>query len=158
MFNWKYSEYSEIDPEVEENFVFDTPREDQLETISEIKKAIDEGYRYIVLEAGTGTGKSAIGVTLASMYESSYILTVTKQLQDQYMDDFDDLQLVKGRSNFKCRRYAEDGIDHTCDNGMCIVEGKNCRYSLKNQADPTEESTCEYYWQKWLALNAEKVI
>ena len=58
MFNWKYSEYSEIDPEVEENFVFDTPREDQLETISEIKKAIDEGYRYIVLEAGTGTGKS----------------------------------------------------------------------------------------------------
>ena len=158
MFSWKYSEYSQVDEEVEKNFVFEKPRDDQLETISEIKKAIDDGYRYIVLEAGTGTGKSAIAVTLASMNESSYILTVTKQLQDQYLSDFEDLQLVKGRSNFRCRKYAEEGTDQTCDCGKCIMEGHSCRYSLKNQEDPTEESTCEYYYQKWLAMNAEKVI
>ena len=88
--DWQYSTYSKIYPEVKENFPFTSPREHQLETISEIKDAIDNGYQYIVLEAGTGTGKSVIAATLASMYESTYILTVTKQLQDQYLNDFKD--------------------------------------------------------------------
>ena len=86
--NWQYSNYSKIHSEVKENFPFEKPRKHQLETISEIKEAIDNGYKYIVLEAGTGTGKSAIAATLASIFDSTYILTVTKQLQDQYLQDF----------------------------------------------------------------------
>ena len=87
---WEYSTYSKINPEVEQYFPFEKPRQHQLETISEIKEAIDKGYKYIVLEAGTGTGKSAIAATLTSMFSSSYIFTVTKQLQDQYIEDFKD--------------------------------------------------------------------
>ena len=85
---WQYSSYSKINPEVSKHFPFKSPRHDQLETISEIVDAISQGYKYIVLEAGTGTGKSAIAYTLSSMYDSSYILTVTKQLQEQYLTDF----------------------------------------------------------------------
>ena len=105
--NWPYSNYSKIDQIIKENFPFQKPRPNQLETISEIKKAVEMGYKYIVLEAGTGTGKSAMAATLASIYESSYILTVTKQLQDQYLEDFKNLgfKLVKGKSNFKCKKY-----------------------------------------------------
>ena len=112
MFNWKYSDYSKINKEVKDNFPFKTPRNEQLETISEIKEAIDNGYKYIILEAGTGTGKSAIAATLASMYDSSYILTVTKQLQDQYLDDFSDLgfKVVKGRGNFYFKKYEDEGV------------------------------------------------
>ena len=79
---WQYSNYSKIRPVAERHFPFKSPRKDQLETVSEIVDAISQGYRYIVLEAGTGTGKSAIAYTLSSIYDSSYILTVTKQLQE----------------------------------------------------------------------------
>jgi Rad3-related DNA helicase len=122
MLDWQYSKYSEINPQAKSNFPFAKPRPDQLETISEILKAIDDGYRYIVLEAGTGTGKSAIAATLANIADSSYILTVTKQLQDQYLKDFNEFKVVKGRSNFKCRQYP----GHACDEGKCILEGYNC--------------------------------
>ena len=106
--NWQYSTYSDIDSQVKQNFPFKKPRIHQLETISEIKYAIDKGYKYIVLEAGTGTGKSVIAATLAEMYGSTYILTITKQLQNQYQRDFKDLgfKVVKGRGNFKCKKYA----------------------------------------------------
>ena len=101
---WQYSNYSKISPVAQRNFPFKNPRDDQLETISEIIDAINRGYKYIILEAGTGTGKSAIAATLSSIYDSSYILTVTKQLLDQYLEDFTNMSLVKGRKNFRCRR------------------------------------------------------
>ena len=142
---WQYSTYSKIDPLARRHFPFKKARPDQLETISEIIHAISRGYRYIVLESGTGTGKSAIAYTLASIYDSSYILTVTKQLQQQYLNDFSSLKLVKGRKNFECSQY----INQSCDEGKCILEGEPCR-------DP--QNTCDYYSQKFAALNSKTVI
>ena len=159
MTSWQYSNYSRISPEAQKHFPFDNPRVGQLETITEILEAIEKGYRYIVLEAGTGTGKSAIAATLASILPSSYILTITKQLQDQYLRDFDDFKLVKGRSNFNCRQYRNALVPKPCSEGKCIVEGHDCRYSLKNRTNEiTEKNTCPYYYQKYLALNAKSVI
>ena len=142
---WQYSNYSKINPEALKHFPFKNARNDQIETISEIMEAIGKGYKYIVLEAGTGTGKSAIAYTLSLIYESSYILTVTKQLQNQYIDDFNNLSLVKGRANFICKKDRS----LTCDEGKCIVEGDLCEDS---------KNTCDYYFQKFLALNSKIVI
>ena len=142
---WQYSTYCKIDSEVKNHFPFKNPRADQLETISEIKKAIDDGYKYIVLEAGTGTGKSAIAYTLSSLYDSSYILTVTKQLQDQYLNDFNNISLVKGRKNFICSKDS----NLTCDEGKCIAEGYLCENS---------NTVCDYFFQKHEALNSKTVI
>lgn len=159
---WEYSNYSKINLDVAKHFPFSEARQHQLETISEITEAIDNGYKYIVLEAGTGTGKSAIAATLAQMFDSSYILTVTKQLQDQYLRDFSDLgfKLVKGRGNFQCIKYLENGIKQSCDFGRCVVEGYPCRYSLKNHASGefTEENTCDYYYQKFLGMTSQVTI
>ncbi len=159
---WQYSNYSKINPQAAKHFPFSKARQFQLETISEIKRAIDRGYRYIVLEAGTGTGKSAIAATLAGMFDSSYILTITKQLQNQYLGDFKNLgfKLVKGRGNFKCKRYLEDGVKQTCDFGRCVVEGYACRYSLKNHStcEITKKNTCNYYYQKFQAMMADVTI
>lgn len=160
--NWQYSTYSDIDSQVKQNFPFKKPRIHQLETISEIKYAIDKGYKYIVLEAGTGTGKSVIAATLAEMYGSTYILTITKQLQDQYQRDFKDLgfKVVKGRGNFKCKKYAEENIKNRCDEGRCILEGYNCGYSIKRKSldKINKSSSCEYEYQKWVAINSDVVI
>ncbi|MCL2688153.1 MAG: ATP-dependent DNA helicase [Methanobrevibacter sp.] len=128
--------YPDIDNRIIENFPFDEPRKDQFETISEISKAIDEGYKYIVLEAGTGTGKSVMAATLAKIYSPAFILTMTKQLQNQYLKDFekDGFTLVKGRNNFDCKEkelYSGDkGI--RCDNGTCTERYSfNCKFKFR---------------------------
>ncbi len=121
------TEYPHIEPEIIENFPFTEPREGQLEIISDIKHAVEEGFPYILLEAGTGTGKSAIATTLAGIYQSAYILTMTKQLQSQYGVQFG-YPLVKGRGNFSCK----ETLDISCDTGTCKTTPR------------TQKFVCEY--------------
>lgn len=162
--------YPNIDDEIIENFPFKEPRLGQLDIIQDIKEAIDKGFKYIILEAGTGTGKSVIATTLAKIYESAYILTMTKQLQAQYADEFD-ISLVKGRSNFSC---LEDNLDSTCDMGTCKTTPSSnnftCRYGIsKNPTLDSEiafedsfggsvfyqsEYICNYWKQKANAINS----
>ena len=97
------------------------PRVAQQKILNRIIWAIENGYKNIILEAGTGIGKSAIAVTLANMYKDSFILTMTKQLQNQYRHDFPSLVEIKGSGNYKCR------IKGNCD--FCIkkeLEEKRC--------------------------------
>lgn len=159
MSDWSYSNYSKVLPEVQYYFPFDSARKEQLETISEIAEAINKGYKYIVLEAGTGTGKSAIAATLARMYESAYILTITKQLQHQYLDDFEHLgfKLVKGRNNFTCRSSI---MGESCENGQCITNALKCPYKVSrfNFSEKEEENSCYYGFQKVVGLYADVVI
>ena len=152
MIDWSYSDYSKVNPEILKYFPFKKARHDQLETISEIINAINKGFKYIILEAGTGTGKSAIAATLSRYYSSSYILTKTKHLQNQYLNDFSKLgfKVVKGRGNFYCKKYIEDGIKESCDRGRCIIEGYCCEYASNN--------ICDYHYQKNEALNSSTVI
>ena len=63
------------------------PRPQQVEILDEISDALDSGYENIILEAGTGIGKSAIATTVARMCNDSYILTMTNQLQKQYLQE-----------------------------------------------------------------------
>ena len=161
-FKWSYSNYSKVHPEIKTYFPFKHPRPQQLETVSEIYEAIENGYKYIVLEAGTGTGKSAIAATLAMYYNDAYILTMTKQLQNQYTKDFKDYDfaLVKGRANFDCLKYAEEAIEETCDMGRCVLEGHKCDYKVNqfNFYKREKEECCPYFYQKSIAVNSEIVI
>lgn len=116
--------YPNIEDEIIENFPFNEPRTGQFEIIQDINDAIKKGYKYIILEAGTGTGKSAIATTLAKMYESAYILTMTKQLQAQYSNEFD-FPLVKGRNNFAC---LHDNLESTCDMGACKTSPTSSKF------------------------------
>src|SRR5690606_41585163 len=74
----------------------------QLEAIERGRAACAAGKRFVVLEAQTGSGKRAIGVTLAREAGSAFVLTAQKVLQDQYLRDFEDLAVMKGRSNYPC--------------------------------------------------------
>lgn len=111
---------SNLDWMVYWSFKGHNPRNSQIKLINKINWAIGEGYKNIILEAGTGTGKSAIATTLANMYEDSYILTMTKQLQEQYLDDFEDMLVeIKGRANYPCNYKGN------CD--FCIRAEYNLR-------------------------------
>jgi len=126
-------EYPHIDDDIIENFPFPEPREGQLEIISNIKNAMEEGFPYILLEAGTGTGKSAIATTLAGIYQPAYILTMTKQLQSQYGAQFG-YPLVKGRGNFSCK----ETLDISCDSGACQTTPRSqkfvCEYGVSKSS------------------------
>ena len=117
------------------------PRNSQIRLINEINFAIKKGFRYIILEAGTGIGKSAVATTIANMYEDSYILTMTKQLQEQYLDDFSDMLVeIKGRGNYKCNYKG------SCD--FCI----KAEYNLRRCSD------CEYNLALKKAKESKNVI
>jgi ATP-dependent DNA helicase DinG len=79
------------------------PRESQIDSI----KFIDESTTPIIaLHAPTGTGKSAICATVANR-DGGIIFTPHKLLQDQYVRDWKDAALLKGRQNYYCSTIAE---------------------------------------------------
>lgn len=113
-----------------ENFTLKgcTPRPEQTVIIEEILTAIDNGYKNIILEAGTGVGKSAIATSIANYVENSYIVTMTNQLLQQYLHDFNYMvNEIKGRGNYYCN------FEGCCDN--CYVKDENnTRLRNYNQA------------------------
>lgn len=104
------------------------PRPEQEKIIQEIITAIDNGYQNIILEAGTGVGKSAIATTIANYVENSYIVTMTNQLLQQYLHDFNYMvKEIKGRGNYHCN------FKGCCDNCQ-IKEENNTMIRNYNQA------------------------
>ena len=149
------------------------PRTVQREIISEIEDRIKSGYKKIILCAPTGVGKSLVGATVAKHFGTSFTITASKHLQNQYIDDVKFLKPVKGKSNFACfKTMARKNVDDvrfaereglTCDLGQCMekknVGGKTrvdvCKFkpTIKNiQEGEYDSKTCLYYLQKYLGV------
>lgn len=133
--------------EILDCFPFKTLRDQQKEVLDEILEAYNSGYKYLLLEAPTGFGKSPVGVCVARYFQKGHLVTATKQLQDQYQKDFPEIPSVKGRSNFTCLLKTRDGKALTCAQGRCVV-GLRCE--LKNE--------CPYYIQKETGFKAPITI
>jgi Rad3-related DNA helicase len=85
--------------EVLENFPFRAIRDRQRKVIEDICNALNSGCKHIILEAPTGFGKSAVGISLARTLGTSYVCTATKDLQSQYARDFPFLRVAKRNNN-----------------------------------------------------------
>jgi Rad3-related DNA helicase len=97
------------------NFPLAKPRASQEAVIREIEAAYKDNYKYVVLCAPVGSGKSAIAMTIAKWIGGgrTHILTPRKSLQDQYFDDFGkDLVLMKGRASYYCTKDDDSGGFH----------------------------------------------
>ena len=101
-----------------------TPRAEQARLLDALDGALGEAEadsrapRLLVVEAPPGVGKSHLAVTLARWSGDAYLLTSQKLLQDQYEREFGDLvQVVKGRDNYVCERYADARVPTSL--GMC---------------------------------------
>ena len=101
-------------------FPYSKPRPQQVEAIDRIISAWESGKRFAIVEAGTGVGKSAIGITIAKYITSNSIpkegfesgahfLTTQKILQDQYMSDFKQhgMLSIKSSANYGCRYHKK---------------------------------------------------
>src|SRR6478672_7119930 len=109
------------------NFPFKEIRPKQLEVLQQIADAINARYKYIVLEAPTGFGKSPIAIALGRTLGSSYICSATKDLQTQYTTDFPFLRAIKGMGNYDCLVKEDFILNKTYECEECKTIAANFR-------------------------------
>lgn len=131
-----------------------TPRAEQRRLLAALERALADAEhdaaapRVLLVEAPAGVGKSHVAMTLARWSEDAYLLTSQKLLQDQYEREFGrDLQLVKGRDNYACERYADvrvptsRGLCHRRRGVVCA-----CPYARAKQAAVNGPIFCTNTW------------
>lgn len=95
---------------IDANFVKNNFREGQREAIEFTLNAYNSGKKIVIIEGPTGSGKTAIGMTIANFFNSSYYVTSSKQLQDQLDEEFQDsISVLKGRNSYPCTLYKRYG-------------------------------------------------
>lgn len=138
------------------------PREVQIRAIDTALEAFASGKNTVCLDAPTGVGKSAIGVTIArylsrqvrsiesedSYNNGSYFLTTQKILQQQYLRDFE----VESRGGMLELKSA---TNYTCgyDPRQSCGESKRALTALGKSVDGTEwkkhcTQSCGYNFAK----------
>jgi len=128
-----------------DHFPFRRYREGQRETIDAARDAFASGKRFVVVEAPTGSGKSAVAVTLAREAASAFVVTAQKVLQDQYVRDFPDLAIMKGRSNYPCLVMPTNAASAPCIVGKRYSACDACPYfTAKDVAIQADVSTMNY--------------
>ena len=136
------------------HFPFPTIRDEQKRAIEFALDAYAQGKRYVVLEMGTGCGKSPTGITIARHLEEklggstgAYVLTTQKLLQDQYVRDFGLgtpfglLRSIKSSSNYQCGVKA----GQTCAETRRITGNPLLvKYAAKDSAYKACDTSCPY--------------
>lgn len=124
-------------------------RKAQAAGLEAILEAYHTNKKFIIIEAPTGSGKSFLGMAAASYAKTqpsspsfeagAYYLSPQKSLTAQVMGDFESMGLkeLKGRSNYECTRFFEDGKPLDCE-----VGGMLCRSGEEENA--TGCSFCPY--------------
>lgn len=147
-------------------FPFKELRSQQEEAIDFALDAfLNEGKKYVILEMGTGCGKSPVAIAIANYlsknarigdsYErGSWILTTQKILQDQYVKDFGPpkggCRSLKSSSNYKCEFFKKN----RCSDSIHLLK----------EADPDSKFYkqcyfgCKYKAQKRLFLTSDQGI
>lgn len=146
------------------------PSTQQSRLIRNIERAFNNGKKFVICCAPTGSGKSFLAKTLSGIgsgpshkfsesihtyaaYKQDYIgnyinevdclseppfgtfaLTITKSLQDQYLNLFPDTDILKGKSNYIC------DVDQNFD-----VETAPCVLVSKIRDECWEKNRCPYY-------------
>ncbi len=93
--------------------LFEEPRPEQQQVIPAVAKLLRKGYKNIIIESPTGSGKSAFSMVLPKMFgsqkKSSYVLTHLKGLQSQYLAEMPFMESIMGRGNYSCKLDVEAG-------------------------------------------------
>lgn len=121
-------------------FPYPEIRDQQKEAIDfSIDSLLTQDKRFVIIEAGTGVGKSAIGYTVANYIDQtiashenynagSLYVTTQKILQDQYIKDFASrgMKSIKSSTNYSCSFKR----GNTCADSLkeLKVEDKSSRF------------------------------
>ena len=117
-------------------FPFPQLRPYQKEVMDSIEKNWDN-FNYFLIEAPTGFGKSPVTYAVAKWlfeqkHKFTHFIVSDIYLQNQYLRDFSDIRLIKGRNNYTCSvmkrnvtsLYEDKEIDEgeypTCGDAPCV--------------------------------------
>ena len=98
------------------------------------------------LQDHTGSLRHAGVINDADSY-GAFILTITKNLQDQYLEFFPDMFLYKGKSNYMCK------VDEDFD-----VETAPCILSHELRKKCWNDDICPYYKARNVALSTQACV
>jgi len=155
------------------------PNPQQVKLLKNIDQGFQDGYKFVVCNAPTGSGKSFVSKTLGNVADkptqefrdliTHYLayrrsqgggyayeddcndeqafgctaLTITKALQDQYKDLFEDIHVLKGKSNYQCA--VDDRF---------TVELAPCLHVSKLKEECWAKKICPYYESRNNALTS----
>ncbi|MDB4396049.1 hypothetical protein N9Z65_00370 [bacterium] len=155
------------------------PNPSQVKLLKSIDEAFSAGCKFVICNAPTGSGKSFVSKTLGNVADESSdefrelvtsyaafkksrdecddmpafgctALTITKALQDQYKELFEDTAVVKGKSNYQCaidERYSVDVAPCVHSSGLkadCWAKCKCPYYEARNKALVSQFNTLNY--------------
>lgn len=130
------------------------------DALLDAEAAFNSGKKFVMINAPTGSGKSAIATAFARHFKSS-ILTPTKMLQNQYAEtkEFSTEYTIFGKSNYRCGLKAFKHL--TVDQAICCSNAATKEYAdmteweeaLKKDKSPAQllknkcvySGICEYY-------------
>src|SRR5438445_4937080 len=132
-----------------------------------VLRALDSDKRFVVMGMPTGFGKSLAYMAAAILGDApTIVLTSTKGLQNQLIDDFSPSGLadIRGMNNYPCREANDGQIFQTrerpvaCDEGPCLSGWKchlaeaGCDYFDAQRAARTSGLTVTNY-AYWMSVN-----
>ena len=148
------------------HFPYETPRQEQIQAIAAaVQTFLKNDKKFFILEAGTGVGKSAIGLTLGRVLneklpfsdeytKGSYFLTTQRVLQEQYENDFGGtngkMTSVYSSKNYQCEYHKRN--DCRTSQQMLRTEDKSSRFFKKCTID------CRYKREKKIFLESPESV
>ncbi len=122
-------------------FPYATPNPGQLEAIVEAVRLFQIGTKHVIIQAPTGIGKTAIATTVHKVLKAmstdrwrTTIITATKGLQDQYVQDDKEIFDLKGTSNYGCAYgkapYNSASCSTQVKRGQCRPKNE-CPYVIR---------------------------
>lgn len=151
------------------HFPFGEIRDAQRDAIDfAIDSFVNKGKRFVVIEAGTGVGKSAIGLTIArymnashpepeggAFRNGSYFLTTQKILQEQYVKDFGEpkgsMRQLMSSSNYQCKFHKKQ----SCAESIRMLKMEQDKSSKFYR---TCQFSCNYREEKAKFVNSNESI
>jgi Rad3-related DNA helicase len=122
-----------------------TPRISQAAVLKQIADNWETSNVFII-DAPTGVGKQFIGQAVAEAVSSAYIVTSSKQLQEQYLS-IGNIVDLRGRSNYACDMHP-----------LLTAESAPCSAIPSIRTKCIAAECCEYITQRDLALNSPMML
>jgi Rad3-related DNA helicase len=118
------------------------PRDQQIEMLNLTKKSINNGKKFVLLNAATGAGKSYYTIMMANWYKMYVnnsarfdIITNSKLLQQQYKREFNFINDLRGQFNYKCIRHNTDcRAGKELNKASKLLPCPNCSYDAAKEA------------------------
>jgi ATP-dependent DNA helicase DinG len=118
----------------------------------------------VVLDAPTGTGKTLIGETVGRILNTPRLYVCSsKQLQDQFIKDYPDAKVLKGRSNYPTINEADayhpdDPFGHISAEDCTWSLTKSCRFCPEKKSCPYERAKAEALKSNLAVLNTSYLL